>query len=115
MIATARVSWFNSQKQFGFVKLADGSDAFLHMKVLKPGGYVAVPRGTTMQVRVEHHEGKQRVVEVLEVDASGAAPMPGLNRRFGGRARHGARHSQQTGRPTRLEAVSAAGAEKELA
>jgi CspA family cold shock protein len=72
-IATGRVSWFNQEKQFGFVKLDDGlGDAFLHMEALKAGGYYFVPRGTTVQVRVEPDRGKHRVVEVLNVDASTA-------------------------------------------
>lgn len=73
MIATGRVSWFDNRKQFGFVKL-DGrlGDAFLHMDVLKVGGYYFVPRGTSVQVRVEPDRGKYRVVEILSVDTSTA-------------------------------------------
>ncbi|HEX6894098.1 MAG TPA: cold shock domain-containing protein [Bryobacteraceae bacterium] len=73
MIATGRVSWFDNRKQFGFVKL-DGrlGDAFLHMDVLKVGGYYFVPRGTSVQVRVEPDLGKCRVVEILNVDTSTA-------------------------------------------
>ena len=70
-IATGRVSWFNVEKQFGFVKLDDRTgDAFLHMDVLKEGGFYFVPRGTTLQVRVTPDRGKYRVVEVLHVDTS---------------------------------------------
>ena len=73
MIATGRVSWFDNRKQFGFVKLDDRwGDAFLHMDVLKVGGYYFVPRGTRMQVRVEADRGKYRVVEILSVDTSTA-------------------------------------------
>jgi len=64
--ATGRVSWFDNKKQFGFVKLDQGlGDAFLHMTVLKEGGYYFVPRGTTVQVRVKPDRGKYKVVEVL--------------------------------------------------
>ena len=72
-ISTGRVSWFNVEKQFGFVKLdARRGDAFLHMTVLKAGGYYSLPRGTTVQVRVEPDRGKHKVVEVLHVDTSTA-------------------------------------------
>ena len=68
-IAAGRVSWFNLDKQFGFVKLEDGrGDAFLHMSVLKNGGYYSLPRGTTVQVRVQPERGKHKVIEVLHVD-----------------------------------------------
>ena len=71
--STGRVSWFNLEKQFGFVKLEGHSgDAFLHMSVLKAGGYYSLPRGTTVQVRVEPERGKHRVIEVLRVDTSTA-------------------------------------------
>lgn len=54
IITAGRVSWFNLDKQFGFVKLDDRlGDAFLHMSVLKGGGYYFVPRGTRVQVRCE--------------------------------------------------------------
>lgn len=71
---TGRVSWFNPAKRFGFVKLDEHlGDAFLHVDVLKAGGYYFVPRGTTVQVRVGPDErGAQRVVEVLHVDTSTA-------------------------------------------
>jgi len=72
-IATGRVSWFNLDKQFGFVKLNEGlGDAFLRMAVLKEGGFYFVPRGTTVEVRVEPDRGKFKVVEVLHVDTSTA-------------------------------------------
>ncbi len=45
-----------------------------------------IPRGTTLQVRVETDRGKPRVAEVLEVDASTACPgenAPILRKRLG--------------------------------
>jgi hypothetical protein len=42
------------------------------MSILKEVGYVWVPRGTTMRVRVEEDRGRQRVAEVLEIDPSTA-------------------------------------------
>jgi len=72
MITSGTVAWFDLKKQFGFVALTGGGDAFLHMSVLKAAGHVWVPRGTTMQVRVEADRGKPKVVEVLEVDTSTA-------------------------------------------
>ena len=74
-IANGRVSWFNLGKKFGFVELEGGmGDAFLHVSVLKEAGYVSVPAGTTMRVRVEPERGRQRIVEVLSVDTRTANP-----------------------------------------
>ena len=73
MTVTGTVAWFDLTKQFGFVALSNGyGDAFLHMSVLKEAGYVWLPRGTTVRVRVEQERGKQRVAEVLEIDTSTA-------------------------------------------
>lgn len=73
--AKAEVSWFNSEKGFGFVKLSDGSgDAFLHAKVLESAGHNAVEPGTTLTVRVGQGQKGMQVTEVLSVDTSTAAP-----------------------------------------
>jgi cold shock protein len=75
MTVTGTVTWFDLTKQFGFVALSYGdSDAFLHMSVLKEAGYVWLPRGTTVRVKVEQDRGKPRVAEVLEIDTSTARP-----------------------------------------
>jgi CspA family cold shock protein len=40
----ATVKWYNPEKGFGFVQLADGSgDAFLHVSVVQRGGQGSVP------------------------------------------------------------------------
>jgi cold shock protein len=73
MIASGRVSWFKLDKKFGFVELEGGiGDAFLHVSVLKAAGYVTIPAGTAIRVRLETQSGRRRVVEVLEVDTSTA-------------------------------------------
>ncbi|MCP3393885.1 cold shock domain-containing protein [Bradyrhizobium sp. CCGB12] len=73
MIAWGRVSWFRLDKKFGFVELEGGiGDAFLHVSVLKAGGYVTIPAGTTIRVRVETQADRRRVIEVLSIDTSTA-------------------------------------------
>jgi cold shock protein len=72
---TGTVAWFDLTRQFGFVALSHGdSDALLHMSVLKEAGYVWLPRGTTVRVKVEQDRGKQRVAAVLEIDTNTARP-----------------------------------------
>ena len=47
----ATVKWYNPDKGFGFVELADGSgDAFLHVSVVERGGHGSVPPGATLEV-----------------------------------------------------------------
>ena len=74
MIARGRVSWFKLDKKFGFIEFESIGDAFLHVSVLKSAGYVSVPAGTTMLVKVEQQEGRRRVIEVMETDTTTALP-----------------------------------------
>jgi len=71
--ASGRVSWFNPEKRFGFVKLDNRlGDAFLHFDVLHAGGYDFVPRGTAVEVQIKPDRGKHLVTKVVNVDVSTA-------------------------------------------
>jgi CspA family cold shock protein len=75
MIASGKVTWFKLDKQFGFVELDGGAgDVFLHVSALKAAGYVSLPAGTTLRVRIAEERGRRRVAEVLHVDTSTARP-----------------------------------------
>ena len=47
----ATVKWYNPDKGFGFVGLASGGDAFLHVSVVERSGNSTVPPGATLEVR----------------------------------------------------------------
>jgi cold shock protein len=69
----AVVKWFNSQKGFGFVELADGSgDAFLHVAVLQAAGRQSVPAGAKLRVATAQSPKGRQVARVIEVDESTA-------------------------------------------
>jgi CspA family cold shock protein len=73
--AEATVKWFNPEKGFGFVALADGSgDAFLHANALQAAGYQSVSPGATLRVRVTQGQKGRQVSQVLSVDESTAQP-----------------------------------------
>jgi CspA family cold shock protein len=73
MIASGRVSWFKLDKKFGFIELEGGiGDAFLHVSVLKAAGYVTIPAGSTVRVRLEIQSDRRRIIEILEIDTSTA-------------------------------------------
>lgn len=63
----AEVLWFNAQKGFGFVKLADGSDAYLHLSKLQASGHVDVSEGMLLRVRTEAGPKGKQVAQVLTV------------------------------------------------
>jgi CspA family cold shock protein len=69
----ATVKWYNPDKGFGFVELADGSgDAFLHVSVVERSGQGSVPPGATLEVRASPGMKGQQVTQILSVDASTA-------------------------------------------
>jgi CspA family cold shock protein len=73
------VKWFNTEKGFGFVELADGSgDVFLHATVLEASGHQAVDEGARLSVQVGFGPKGRQIAAVLSVDASPpAAPRVG--------------------------------------
>src|SRR5436190_22849314 len=88
-IVTGRVSWFKLDKKFGFLALDDGpGDAFLHVSVLKAAGYVSVPAGTTMRVRIEKEQGVRcRRLHCAMPPTNAPQPPSGVARKDGNRVR----------------------------
>jgi CspA family cold shock protein len=73
----AVVKWYNPEKGFGFVTLADGSgDAFLHVSVVERAGHGSVPPGASIEVRAGPGPKGPQVTELLSVDASTAGQEP---------------------------------------
>jgi len=73
----AIVKWFNGQKGFGFVELADGTgDAFLHVAVLQAAGRQSVLPGSKMRVATAQGPKGRQVARVIEVDESTASAEP---------------------------------------
>jgi len=91
----ATVKFFSAEKGFGFVSLANGGDAFLHISVLQAGGFDAVQPGTKLKVNVGQGQKGPQVAAVLEVDASTAIPQSDRGPR-----RDGPRPSARSDAPT---------------
>jgi CspA family cold shock protein len=75
------VKWFNPEKGFGFVELADGSgDVFLHIAVLEAAGHDSVGSGAKLNVQVGVGQKGRQITAVLAVDASAATPTEASKR-----------------------------------
>ena len=73
----AELLWFNGAKGFGFVRLNDGSDAFLHGSRLQAAGYSDLSEGSRLTVRTEQGPKGPQVAEVLSVSLGGGpSPKP---------------------------------------
>jgi CspA family cold shock protein len=72
----ATVKWYNPDKGFGFVVLASGGDAFLHVSVVERSGSSTVPPGATLEVRVGPGQKGVQVTEILSVDSSTGQQEP---------------------------------------
>jgi CspA family cold shock protein len=70
----ATVKWYNPDKGFGFVQLADGSaDAFLHVSVVERSGHSSFSPGATLEVRASPGPKGTQVTEILSVDTTTAS------------------------------------------
>jgi CspA family cold shock protein len=69
---TATVTWYNPEKGFGFVELATGGDAFLHVSVVERSGNSTVPPGARLEVRTAPSQKGLQITEILSVDTSTA-------------------------------------------
>jgi CspA family cold shock protein len=63
----AEVLWFNADKGFGFAKLADGAEAYLHIRVLEAAGGHDLAAGTRLTVVVEETARGRQVAKVLDI------------------------------------------------
>ena len=82
----AVLKWFNAEKGFGFVTLAGGSEAFLHLRVLKAAGHSSVPDGAGVKVRIGQGQKGLEVTEVIKVDTGNAQMTSTTERRSASRS-----------------------------
>jgi len=74
----AVVKWYNSDKGFGFVQLADGSgDALLTVSVVERTGHGNILPGATLEVRAGAGPKGPQVSEILSVDSRAAVEESG--------------------------------------
>jgi CspA family cold shock protein len=71
-VVEATVKWFNPEKGFGFVEIADGSgDAFLGAKALQSLGRDTVSPGAKLKLFVSHGDKGRQVTKIAAIEDSG--------------------------------------------
>lgn len=63
----AEVIWFSSSKGFGFVKLLDGTEVYLHIRALEAAGSRSVSEGAQLKVRIDESSRGRQVAQILEI------------------------------------------------
>lgn len=61
------VVWFNASKGFGFVKLEDGTEAYLPLRALEAVGIPDVAPGSRLKVTIEKGQKGHQVAQVPEI------------------------------------------------
>ncbi len=101
----ATVNWYNAEKGFGFVTLANGAgDAFLHVSALQASGLQTVAPGALLQVRVGKGQKGLQVDQILSV-AEGDPVAPAPRRSQGGRSDAPDRSRRQVDLSSAVEVV----------
>ncbi len=60
MKTTGTVKWFNSEKGFGFIEIAEGNDVFVHFSAITGEGYKTLEEGQKVEFNiVEGNRGPQ--------------------------------------------------------
>ncbi|KKI93850.1 cold-shock protein [Bacillus sp. SA1-12] len=60
MKTTGTVKWFNSEKGFGFIEVAEGNDVFVHFSAIAGEGFKTLEEGQKVEFNiVEGNRGPQ--------------------------------------------------------
>ncbi|TXC92169.1 cold shock domain-containing protein [Metabacillus litoralis] len=60
MKTTGTIKWFNSEKGFGFIEVAEGNDVFVHFSAISGDGFKTLEEGQKVSFNiVEGNRGPQ--------------------------------------------------------
>ncbi len=63
-VPTGTVKWFNSEKGYGFIAQADGSDVFVHHSAIQMNGYRTLEEGQSVEFELKEGPKGLQAVDV---------------------------------------------------
>jgi len=61
---TGTVKWFNSEKGYGFIKMEDGNDIFVHFSAINSSGVKSLEEGQKVTFNVQEGNRGLQAVDV---------------------------------------------------
>lgn len=67
VMAEGRVKWFNEQKGYGFIEVADGPDIFVHFSAIEGKGFKTLSEGQEVSFEIEKGQKGPQAINVKKV------------------------------------------------
>lgn len=67
MKSTGTVKWFNDRKGFGFIRMEDGKDVFVHFSALQGDGFKTLKEGESVAFDVVDGAKGPQAANVMKV------------------------------------------------
>jgi CspA family cold shock protein len=64
------VKWFNESKGFGFIKMSNGDEVFVHHKSIVGEGYKSLNEGDQVEFEIMEDPRGPRAIAVKKVEAA---------------------------------------------
>ncbi|MBN1830074.1 MAG: cold-shock protein [Deltaproteobacteria bacterium] len=66
-MAKGVVKWFNDKKGYGFIKLENGQDLFVHFSSIDMNGYKTLCEGDTVNFEIEETDRGSQAKDVRKI------------------------------------------------
>lgn len=64
---TGNVKWFNNEKGYGFISIADGEDVFVHYSSIQGDGFKTLEEGQAVEFDITHSERGDQACNVVKL------------------------------------------------
>lgn len=64
---TGTVKWFNNEKGYGFISIADGNDVFVHFSAIQGDGFKTLEEGQAVEFDVVSGDRGDQAANVVKL------------------------------------------------